>query len=94
VFDHDTPNHSFLPTSEYWREIPDAGRNYLNRTFFEDYHGKFGEVEVVRFLNANKIDYRDSSYNIPTLREYMYKKISYDRLIELERQRIRGIFQS
>lgn len=57
-----------MPTSDYWREIPDAGRNYLNRTFFEDYHSKFADIETVRFLNANKIDYRDSSYNIPTLR--------------------------
>jgi hypothetical protein len=49
---------------------------------------------VIKFLNYHKIDYRDSSFNIPTLREYMHKKINYDRLIEMERQRIRGIFQS
>lgn len=83
-----------MPTSIYWREIPDAGRNYLNRTFFEDIHSKFGEVEVRRFLNQYKIDYRDKSYNIPVLREYIYKHLNYAKRADLEKQRIRSIFNS
>lgn len=62
--------------------MPDAGRNYLNRTFFEDIHSKFGEVEVRRFLNQHKIDYRDRSFNIPVLRQYMHDDINYQMRID------------
>lgn len=74
--------------------MPDAGRNYLNRTFFEDIHSKFGEVEVRRFLNQHKIDYRDRSFNIPVLRQYMHDDINYQMRIDTEKQRIRAIFQA
>lgn len=61
-----------LPYTDYLF-IPDAPRLYLNREFNNDRNGLNSDVEIRRFLQQHKIDYRNHNFNVDVLRNSLLK---------------------
>jgi hypothetical protein len=66
------PPHSLHPHCDYYREVPDSVRKYLNREQLSDNVLSEQLPEVMRFLNKNKINYSSQVFDVHLLRKAQF----------------------
>lgn len=72
---HEVKRYSLLPVSDYYNDVPDSVRTYLNREQFMDRHNGEQVPEVLRFLNTNKINYKSKVFDVDILRKKVYQRL-------------------
>ena len=72
-------DHALLPTSDYFEDIPDSARAYMNKEQFVDKHYSEQAPEIIRFLNLNKINYKSKVYDVDVLRRHVYNKLELEK---------------
>lgn len=82
---HEVKEHSLLPVCDYYRDVPDSVRTYLNKQQFTDKHNGEQVHEILRYLNINKVNYKSKVFDVDILRKKVYQKLE----LEKEKERIK-----
>lgn len=57
---------------DYFRDVPDSARAYLNQIPFMDKHYSEQVPEIMRYLKTKKINYGSRVYDVDLLRQKVY----------------------
>lgn len=82
------PSHSLHPYNDYFKELPDSVRTYLNREKFVDKHMTEQGPEIMRFLKKTKINYGSKVYDVAVLRKNIYEQLELEKEKDLIIQRL------
>lgn len=87
-FEHNVPTNSLHPYRDYYQDVPDSVRTYLNREQFMDKHLDQQDKEVIRYLNQNKINYASQVYDVNILRAQIYERLELEKQKDLITKRL------
>lgn len=73
--EHNVVPYSLHPHCDYYQDLPDSVRKYLNREGLNDSTLSEQIPEVKRYLNKNKINYTSQVFDVHLLRKAQFQRL-------------------